>query len=169
MTSSPWLRSKTPIAPPRAANPTWRTLLYAGTVTGAWAGLVSVAIYGIARLLGVPFQAEVRPDAGLTQIPWFVPLVTPFIAALIGALAATLVLGRRHARQVVLWAGGLVAVVSIAWPLLQPETVLWSTRAWLIVMHVVAWFLVVPQIARIVGDSEPRASEPRDLLTDAAR
>lgn len=169
MTTSPWLRSKTPIAPPRAANPTWRTLLYAGTVTGAWAGLVSLLLSGIARLLGVPFLAQVRPDAGLTQIPWYVPLLVPFVSAVLGALASTIVLGRRHARQVVLWAGGLIAIGSIAWPLLQPDTVLWSTRIWLVVMHVVAWFLVVPQIARIVGDSEPQASEVRDLLTDPVR
>jgi hypothetical protein len=33
----------------------------------------------------------------------------------------------------------------------------------LIVMHVITWFLVVPQLARIVGDSEPRNSETRNF------
>jgi hypothetical protein len=51
--------------------------------------------------------------------------------------------------------GTAVALLSCASPLLQPDDVIWSTRIWLLVPHVITWFLVVPQIARIVGDSEP--------------
>jgi hypothetical protein len=49
---------------------------------------------------------------------------------------------------------------------MQPSSVLWSTRIWLLVMHVIAWFLIVPQLARVAGDSEPTASEVRELVTE---
>ncbi|MFA7322734.1 MAG: DUF6069 family protein [Candidatus Nanopelagicales bacterium] len=169
MTFRPWLTSKTPIAPPKSANPTWRSLLYAGVVTGAWAGLAALVVYGLGRLLGVPFLTAPREGDELRIVPWFVPLAVPFAVAVLGALASSLVLGRRHAKQVVLWAGGLIAIASIAWPALQPSGVLWSTRIWLMVMHAVAWFLIVPQIARIAGDSEPDASQARELLSEVQR
>ncbi len=158
-----WLHSVTPIAPPRSSNPRVGALLYAALVTGAWAGLLSLAIYGLGRLLGVPFTVVTRQGEAPVQLSWFMPLLVPLIAAIIGGLATVVVLGRRHARAIVLWLGALVAVASVALPVTQPSSVLWSTRIWLLVMHVVAWFLIVPQLARIAGDSEPSASEVRDL------
>jgi hypothetical protein len=161
MSSRPWLKSVTPIAPPKAENPTLRFLLYAAIVTGVWSGLLSFLIYAIGRLCGVPFMAAQGQDGAVGQITWLAPLLLPVLVAVVAALLSALVLGRSHAKRIVFWTGSLVALVSLAGPVLQPDAVLWSTRILLLCMHVISWFLIVPQLARIVGDSEPQASEVR--------
>lgn len=163
----PWLHSVTPVAPPRAANPSWRTLLYAAVVTGGWAGLLCWAVYGIARLAGVPFQLVLRQGEAPQALAWFMPLLLPLVAALAGAIATGAVLGRRHARAIVLWAGLLIALGSMALPLMQPSSVDWSTKILLALMHVMAFLVIVPQLARIAGDSEPNASEVRELQLES--
>jgi hypothetical protein len=95
-------------------------------------------------------------------VTWLLVLLVPLIAALAGALLASLARGFRHAGRLVFWIGTLIAVASCLIPLLQPQDVGWATRILIIVMHVVTWFLVVPQIARIIGDSEPGANVERN-------
>jgi Family of unknown function (DUF6069) len=146
--SAAWEASVTPIGPLRA-------LLYAALVTGLWSGLLCSIIYWIGRAAGVPFEVLSRSSGPLAQVPWFAPILIPVAFAVLGALAASLVRGRAHAQRIVLWIGTLIALGSALGPVTQPDTVIWSTRVWLLVMHLVTWFLVVPQIARIVGDSEP--------------
>lgn len=159
---APWADSVTPVPPPASAVPHTSNLVYAGVVTGAWSGLLSLAIYGLGRLLGVPFEV-MRPGSDALQVvPWFLMVLAPLLAAIVGALLAALMLGRRHARRIVFWVGTAVALLSCASPLAQPSEVLWSTRIWLLVPHVITWLLVVPQIARIVGDSEPGMFAPND-------
>lgn len=153
--SAPWADSVTPVPPPASTVPHTSNLLYAGVVTGTWSGLISLAIFGVGRLLGVPFEVARPGTEGLQVVPWFLMLLVPLLAALVGALLTAIMLGRRHARRIVFWGGTAIAVLSCVSPLLQPADVLWSTRIWLLIPHVVTWFLVVPQLARIVGDSEP--------------
>lgn len=160
--SSPWLSSKTPLGPPASANPTLRQLMYAAVVTGTWSGLLCLLVYIIGTLSGVPFALVSMPDRGPLEVPWVVVLVVPLAFATLGALAASLVRGRPHAGRLVFWVGTLVALGSVAWPLRQPDAVGWSTRILLTLMHVITWALVVPQIARIVGDSEPGQFVERD-------
>ena len=152
----------TPIAPPKSANPTLRFLLYAGALTGGWAGLLSLLVYGIGRLLGVPFEVPSLFGGDLAVVPWILVLLAPLFAALVGALLSRVMLGRRGARQFVYWGGTLIALLSLSRLLMQPVDVLWSTRIWLSIPYVITWLLVVPQLARIVGDSEPGASVERD-------
>lgn len=160
-----WLASVTPVPPPTEANPTVRTLLYAGVVTGAWSGVLSLAVYGIGRALGVPFEVVGLGATTPNVVPWFLVLLAPLFAALVGALLSSLFLGRSHGRRIVFWAGTIVAIASCVSPIMQPDGVLWSTRIWLIVLHVITWFLVVPQLARIVGDAEPGMSMPRTAVS----
>jgi hypothetical protein len=160
--SAPWADSVTPVPPPASSVPHTSNLVYAGVVTGAWLVLLSLTIYGLGRLLGVPFEVMSPGSESLQVVPWFLMLLVPLLAALVGALLAALMLGRRHARRVVFWAGTGIAVLTCAIPLVQPDGVLWSTRIWLLIPHVITWFLVVPQIARIVGDSEPGMFAPSD-------
>ena len=54
--SAPWADSVTPVPPPASTVPHTSNLVYAGVVTGAWSGLLSLALYGVGRLLGVPFE-----------------------------------------------------------------------------------------------------------------
>lgn len=159
---APWTDSVTPVPPPASSVPHTSNLVYAGVVTGAWSGLLSLTIYGLGRLLGVPFEVMSPGSESLQVVPWFLMLLVPLLAALVGALLAALMLGRRHARRIVFWAGTGIAVLTCAIPLVQPDDVLWSTRIWLLIPHVITWFLVVPQIARIVGDSEPGMFAPSD-------
>jgi hypothetical protein len=159
--SSPWLKSVTPVAPPSSANPTVKFLVYVGVVTGTWAGLICLAIYALGRIFGVPFQLVTPTRDALAQVPWFAALLVPVAFGVLGALAASLLRGRAHAGRITFWVGTLLALGSAVGPFIQPTSVLWSTRIWLVVMHVVTWFLVVPQVARVVSDSEPGASVDR--------
>ncbi len=152
----------TPIAPPKSANPTLRFLLYAAALTGGWAGLLSLLVYGIGRLLGVPFEVPSLFGGDLTVVPWLLVLFAPVFVAAVGALLSRVMLGRRGARRVVYWGGTFIALLSLSRILMQPADVLWSTRIWLAIPNVITWLLVVPQLARIVGDSEPGASVERD-------
>ena len=160
--SAPWLESKTPVGPPRAANPTVRQLLYAAVVTGAWSGLLSLLVYAIARLTGMDFVVTRGGDAVPEPVRWIAVLLVPLAAAVAFALLASLVRGWRGAGRITLWGGTLLALASLWIPLDQPATVGWATRIVLALMHVITWFLVVPQVARIIGDSEPGKSVERD-------
>lgn len=160
--SEPWLQSKTPIGPPTSANPTVRQLLYAAAVTGGWAGLLSLLIYLVGRLLGADFVIAVQGSSEPQPLPWLLVLLLPLASAVVFALLGSLLRGVRHAGRIAYWAGTLVAVASLIAPLVQPSSVGWGTRIALVLMHVVTWFLVVPQIARIIGDSEPGKSVERD-------
>ncbi len=153
--SAPWTDSVTPVPPPPESVPHVRDLVYAGVVTGAWAGLLSLVVYVLGRMLGVPFEMFRPGSDTLEVVPWIFVLIVPIAAAVGGALLASLALGHRHARRLVFWAGTLIALLSCASPLIQPDEVIWSSRIWMLVPHLITWILVVPQIARIVGDSEP--------------
>ena len=154
---SPWLASVTPIAPPAAANPTARFLLYAGVVTGSWSGLLALAVYGIGRAAGVPFT--VATDRGTAEVPWLAPLLLPLAAAVLGALLVSLLRGRAHAGRITYVVGTIVALLSMAGPVLRSQDI--PTGVLLAVMHVITWVLVVPQLARIATDSEPGMSVER--------
>jgi len=153
--TAPWTDSVTPVPPPPESVPHVRDLVYAGVVTGAWSGLLSLVVYVVGRLLGVPFEMFRPGSDSLEVVPWLFVLLVPIVAAVGGALLASLALGRRHARRLVFWAGTLIALLSCASPLIQPEEVIWSSRIWMLIPHLITYVLVVPQIARIVGDSEP--------------
>lgn len=157
MTAS-WSTSVTPVAPPRAANPRLRFLIYAATVTGIWSGLLCLLVFGIGHLANVSFVVE-QPDGSMAPIQWFVVLLLPLVIALVAALLASLMRGRAHAGRIVFWLGTLIALASAYGPLAQP--IGWSSRILLLLMHAITWALVVPQLARIVGDSEPGASVDR--------
>lgn len=155
----PWDDSVTPVGPPAEASPRTAHLLYAGVVTGVWAGVICLVLYLVGRLIRVPFELAAPGSTVLGAVPWFVVLLVPIAAGVGGALLSALVLGRRHAGRIVFWTGTALALLSLWWPLLgQPEGTLWSSRIWLSLLHVVTWLLVVPQLARIVGDSEPGQS-----------
>lgn len=157
----PWAGSVTPVGPPPEAVPHTSDLAYAGAVTGIWSGVLSLLVYLLARLLGVPMEIQVGWAPELREVSWLLPLLVPIACAMAGALLTALLLGRRGARRIAFWVGTAVAAASLWIPLVQPSDVLWSTRIWLSVMHVITWFLVVPQLARIVGDSEPGQYELR--------
>jgi ABC-type Na+ efflux pump permease subunit len=159
--SSPWLQSKTPVGPPVAARPTVRQLVFAGVVTGGWSGLLCLVIYLVSSLLGVEFVLRAPREDVEVVMPWAVFLLVPIAFAVLGALLASLARGWRSAGRLVFWVGTLLALGTTVVPLTQPESVTWSTRIILVAMHVITWLLVVPQIARIIGDSEPGASVER--------
>ena len=137
-------------------------MAYAGLVTGGWAGLVCLVLYGIARLLGVPMEVDTMD--GVAVVPWFLVLLIPVVAGVIGAISALLLRGRRAAGRIVFWAGTALAVASLSLPLLPPGATDLSTKIWLSVMHVITWLFVVPQVARIVGDSEPGRHAERGVI-----
>jgi len=155
-----WVGSKTPIAPPASLDPGPRFLAYAGLVTGAWSSILSLLVYGFARLIGVPMIVET--DQIPVVITWLAVAIVPLAAAEAGAMASLLARGLRHARRIVFWSGTVIAIGSLAVPIMRSEQV--STAIWLCIPHVITWFLVVPQIARIIGDTEPDARIDRVVL-----
>lgn len=159
---SGWSDSVTPIAPPTSARPGVRTMAYAALVTGGWSALMCLVVYGLSRLLGVPMDVETA--GGVVAIPWYAVLLLPVVSAEVGAIAALVVRGWRGAGRIVFWVGTVTAIASMVPLILQPADVLWSTRIWLGAMHVITWVLVVPQIARIIGDSEPGRHEEREVV-----
>ena len=160
--SAPWSDSVTPIGPPASAVPRVRNLVYAGCVTGGWSGLLSLLVYLVGRLFGADFALVVQGTDEARPIPWLMVVLVPLAAAAAFALLGSLLRGVRHAGRIAYWAGTLVAIASLIPPLAQPAEVGWGTRIALVLMHLVTWFLVVPQIARIIGDSEPGKSVERD-------
>ncbi len=155
-----WVTSKTPIAPPTALDPKPRFLSYAALVTGVSSGLLSLIVFAIARLFGVPM--DVVLEGTTIHVYWFAILLVPVAAAQIGAMASLLLRGVSHAQRIVFWLGTLIAIVSIATPFITATLV--STAIVLAIMHGITWGLVVPQIARIIGDTEPNARIDRPLL-----
>jgi hypothetical protein len=93
---------------------------------------------------------------------WFSVLLVPIAAAQIGAMASLLARGIPHAQRIVFWVGTIIAIASIVAPFLTATLV--STAIVLGIMHAITWGLVVPQIARIIGDTEPNAHVDRVLL-----
>jgi hypothetical protein len=158
--TAPWLTSVTPIGPPTSSNPRVRFLVYAALVTGIWSGLLSLLVYGIGRAAGVSFEVSSMAQQP-QQVTWIAVLVFPIVTAVVVALISALLRGRSHAGAIVMWVFTGLAVISLWGPLVQPAEVAWSSRILLAVMHVITWFLVVPQIARIVRDSEPGRSVDR--------
>lgn len=149
--------SCTPVAPPMSARPGLVALLKAALVTGITAGLISLLFYGIGSLFGtdfdvLPYGGEV--DDELQHVQWWMAAVVPVFAALVYALASGLLLNRRHNRRIAVIAGYLVGLASLALPLLQTEAT-WPTKVWLALMHLVTILLVVPNVARVLGDSDP--------------
>lgn len=154
--------SVTPVAPPMSAVPTTRNVFMAGWVTGLTAAIVNLVLRVVATLFGTDFMVQ-QPfgNAGadqLVEVPWAATFVMPLIAGIAGAAVAAIFLGVKRCRSWVFWLGTAALLVSLASPLLQPDDVGWPTRIWLAVMHIVTWFLVVPQVARVVGDSDPRVT-----------
>lgn len=155
-----WIGSKTPIAPAVALDPGPKFLAYAGLVTGAWSAILSLIVYAFARLIGVPLEVDTNQLP--VMVPWIAIVVVPLAAAEIGAMASLLARGLPHAQQIVFWAGTIIALASLAFPIMRSELV--STAIWLSIPHLITWFLVVPQIARIIGDTEPSARIDRAVL-----
>jgi len=147
------LDSVTPVAPPIEAAPRFSDVLRAGLTTGVTAGLLCWLLYGIASLFGTDFDVQ-GPD-GLRHIPWIAVLVLPVVSALVFGLLASALRKKNNCGRTTRIVGYALGVLSLAGPVLQPADVTWPTRIWLIVMHLLTMLLVVPQVARVVGDSDP--------------
>lgn len=150
--------SVTPIAPPLSSVPTTKAVLTAGWVTGITAGLVCLAIRIVTGVFGVDYLVSAPGGGDVQSVPWLVVLVIPTLAGVVGSLVAAIFLGVRGCQRWVFWLGTAALLVSLVSPLAQSDPVTWPTRIWLAVMHVITWFLVVPQVARVVGDSDPRVT-----------
>ena len=156
----PWSASVTPVPPLRSAEPTLRFLLYSGFFTGACAGVLCLIVLGVGRAFGVHLIEPQGVPAWVQAFPWLVVVLVPIACGLVGALGTAVVRGWAHARAWVWIVGTGLAVLSLGGPLAES---MWSARLMLASMHVITWFLVVPQLARIAGDSEPRASVERRI------
>jgi hypothetical protein len=149
------LDSVTPIAPPIESMPRLSSVLRAGVVTGITASLVCWLLYGIASLFGTDFDVRMGFGDGLTHVAWYQILMVPLLSGVVFAgMAAGL---RRHpnCRRNALLIGYALGAVSLLAVVLQPAEVTWPTKIWLAIFHIVTIVLVVPQVARVIGDADP--------------
>jgi hypothetical protein len=153
------LDSVTPQPPPIEAAPRFSDVMRAGLTPGVTASLVCWLLYGIATLFGTDFDVAAGSSSDLVHVAWYQVLIVPVLAALVFALAATALRKRRHCRRSTLLFGYGFGALSLLPVLLQPAEVTWPTRIWLIVFHLVTIALVVPQVARVVGDSDPYVTD----------
>lgn len=149
------LDSVTPVAPPIEAAPRFSDVLRSGLTTGVTAGLLCWLLYGIATLFGTDFDVQAGVGEGLQHVAWYMVLIMPIVSGLAFALFAAALRRRRGCRRTTLLLGYGLGALSLLAVLLQPSAVTWPTKIWLLVLHVVTILLVVPQVARVVGDSDP--------------
>ncbi len=149
------LDSVTPIPPPIEAAPRLSDVLRAGATTGVTSSLVCWLLYGIASLFGTDFDVRKGTGETLAHVSWYEVLIVPFAAAMVFSGIAAALRGRRNCRATTLLIGYSLGAVSLLAPLLQPSEATWPSRIWLATFHVITIVLVVPQIARVVGDSDP--------------
>ena len=149
------LDSVTPVPPPIEAVPRLSHVLRAGLVTGISAGLVCWLLFGIATLFGTDFDVRLWSGKGLVHVPWYEVLLVPLAAALLFSSIAAGLRRRSGCRRKTLLLGYALGALSLLAPLLQPSDVTWPTKIWLTLFHIVTIALVVPQVARVVGDSDP--------------
>ncbi len=158
--------SVTPIPPPLSSVPTTKTVLTAGWVTGSTAGIVCLLIRLISGIFGVDYLVARPGSDQMEPVPWLVVLLLPLVVGVVGSLIAAIFLGVRGCQRWTFWLGTAAMLASLSGPFLQPGAVTWPTRIWLGVMHVVTWAIIVPQVARVVGDSDPRVTAGyREVLT----
>lgn len=150
--------SVTPIPPPLSSVPTTKAVLTAGWVTGSTAGIICLLIRLLTGLFGVDYLVARPGSEQLQPVPWPVVLLLPLAVGVVSSLIAAVFLGVRGCQRWVFWLGTAALIASLAAPLLQPGAVTWPTRIWLTMMHLVTWAIIVPQVARVVGDSDPRVT-----------
>ncbi|MCB0919990.1 MAG: hypothetical protein KDC39_15630 [Actinobacteria bacterium] len=148
--------SVTPMAPPRSAIPSTRHVMYAATVTGITSSIVCLVLRFLAWIFRVDFHVILPGDIDLDTSSWALVIILPFAAAMISGLVTALFLGVPGCRGWILLLGTAGLLVCLVYPFLQPEATTWPTRVFVILMELVTYVLVIPQLARVVGDSDPR-------------
>lgn len=145
------LDSVTPIPPPIEAVPRLSDVLRAGLVTGITSALICWLLFGIARLFGTDMTVTVAGEQ--QSVAWWQVLTSTIISALVFSLLAAAFRKRRGCKRTTAIVGYVLGLASLAIPLIQGDT--WPTKIWLAILHVITMLIVVPQVARVVGDSDP--------------
>lgn len=122
--------------------------------------VLALAAYLLAReVFDVDFLVRIGNSSGGLEL---VPLVAVIISTLVGAIGATVLFGvlarfvRRPLRAFQIIAV-LLLVLSFMQPLTQPDEVTGATRAWLIVMHILAGAAIIGVFSLRYPASEPTA------------
>lgn len=127
----------------------------AGWVTGLTAGIVCLLLRIVAGLFGTEFLVAEPGDRRNLAVGWMSAFAVPLVAGLLAAVLGAIFLGVSNCRRWVFWIGTAALLVTVASPWVWALEATWPTRVWLAVMQVLTWVLVVPQVARVVGDSDP--------------
>lgn len=149
--------SVTPVPPPATSIPTTRAVLNAGWTTGLTAAILCLGLRVVAGLFGTEFVVA-APGGVSVSVSWWWAFVAPLVVGMTAALLGALFLGVRGCRRWVFWTGTLVLAATLVAPFAWSLAATWPTHIWLAVMQILTWVLVVPQVARVVGDSDPRVT-----------
>lgn len=134
----------------RASEPdqaTFGSYVLLGIVGGVIGGALSLALWLIAGLVGMPKLVQV-PGAGLAELEWFNFIAIGFMTGIAAGIIAGFLRSRTSAGRTFSIIALVVLVLSCLGPLFQPADVAWSTRIVLIVTHVIVYLTVVPAQVR---------------------
>jgi len=148
--------SVTPATPSPEARwlvPTYLSVLHSAWVVGVFAAVINAVLFILAWILRVDFT--VTTGGSVVKVNLLMVIAATLVGALAAGAVGGLFLGRRNGGRLFLALGTAWAVLSMVGPLVQPETTSWPTRIVLLAMHVITWFVVVPQVARFIGDADP--------------
>jgi hypothetical protein len=133
----------------------WSRVIAAGMFGAVVAVLLVSLAYWVMRLAGVPMEAARATGGSPDLVGW--PAVVVVVLAAGGAASLVAGLVRRSPRspRIVVLVGTVAYLVSLAAPVLQPADVTTATRLSLIVLHTIAYVVVVWFAARGVTPEDP--------------
>jgi hypothetical protein len=132
--------------------PTFGRLTIAGAVGGLIGGILSFLLWLLAGAIGMPTEVEV-PNQGLTELAWFQFLALGFMSGIGGGVVAGFLRNSATGFKTFSIIAVIVLVLSMAGPLIQPDTVAWSTRIILMVTHVLVFIVVVKAVQKEMTSS----------------
>jgi hypothetical protein len=132
--------------------PTFGRLTIAGAVGGLIGGILSFLLWLLAGAIGMPTDVEVTGQ-GLTELAWFQFLALGFLSGTGGGIVAGFLRKSATGFKTFSIIAVIVLVLSMAGPLIQPDTVAWSTRIILMATHVLVFIVVVKAVQKEMTSS----------------
>lgn len=130
-------------------------VLITGLTFGVLLMIPTALIYGVLRLVGVPFEASSPGQASPALVGWWQVLLAPVVAGLAGAALAgtfrTLYNGPRLAALVL----GALTLLSCLAPVLQPAGVTTSTKVSLALLHLLVGGGLTWALSRAITSEDP--------------
>lgn len=133
----------------RSTTPSVVSFLTTGAIAGAIAGIANSIVFLIGQALGVPFEIATPDMPQLTALNVIPVFLFSFVPGIVAGLLAWL-LHRYTSRGNSLFVGIAVVFLLLSFipDIAMPESVTMSTKAGLILMHIIAGGIITYMISR---------------------